>query len=295
MPPAFPAVADWRIVAALHAAALAEPGATVETLGTGLALSEGVFYPGLLPSELPLWIAAGVLAIEMECSLLFTLAALRGVRAGALLNVDNYVPERTEYQPHRDVVAAGTERMIRTALRAVPALGAHHVHLSARHPATRPQRGGAEPGDLGEHAQRRAPLARHLQTFAHHRNQPAGHLDADLQQEETLPHHSAEDAQHWNPGLCVANRRRGHRHPGLNVPNRLPQHGNPGFCVAIRHLQHRNLGLYGANRRSGHRNPGRSDAIRHPGDRGRDLCVAPGRRDGRKPCFCAAEAHLSLT
>jgi hypothetical protein len=85
-----------------------------------------VVYPRLLPSELPLWIAAGVLAIEIECSLLFTLAALRGARAraGALLNVDNYVPERIEYEPHRDIVAAGTERMIRAALRAVPALSA---------------------------------------------------------------------------------------------------------------------------------------------------------------------------
>ena len=119
VPPAFPAVADWRVVAALDAAARAEPGAVV---GTGLALSEGVFYEGLLPSELPLWIAAGVLAVEMECSLLFTLAAIRGARAGALLNVDNYVPETTVFDPHREVVAAGTERMIRAAVRAVPAL-----------------------------------------------------------------------------------------------------------------------------------------------------------------------------
>jgi len=122
VPPAFPAVADWRVVAALDAAARAEPGAVV---GTGLALSEGVFYEGLLPSELPLWIAAGVLGIEMECSLLFTLAAIRGARAGALLNVDNYVPERTVFDPDRDVVAAGTERMIRAAVRAVPALMEH--------------------------------------------------------------------------------------------------------------------------------------------------------------------------
>ncbi len=123
IPPAFPAVADWRLVAALHEAAQSDPEATV---GTGLALSEGVFYPGLLPSELPLWIAAGVLAIEMECSLLFTLAAIRGARAGSLLAVDNYVPERTEYEPHRNVVTAGIERMIRVAVRAVPGLAAVH-------------------------------------------------------------------------------------------------------------------------------------------------------------------------
>lgn len=119
IPPAFPAVADWRLVAALHAAAQAEPEATP---GIGFTLSEGVFYPGLLPSELPLWINAGVLAIEMECSLLFTLATLRGARAAALLAVDNYVPERTEYEPHREVVVAGVERMIRVAVRAVPGL-----------------------------------------------------------------------------------------------------------------------------------------------------------------------------
>jgi uridine phosphorylase len=121
VPCAFPAVADWRVVGALDAAARAEAGDRAG-VGTGLALSEGVFYPGLLPSELPLWIAAGVLAIEMECSLLFTLASIRGVRSGALLNVDNYVPERTVFDPHRAVVAEGTERMIRAAIRAVPAL-----------------------------------------------------------------------------------------------------------------------------------------------------------------------------
>jgi uridine phosphorylase len=58
----------------------------------------------------------------MEASMLFTVAGLRGVRAGALLNVDNYVFERKEYEPHREIVAEGTGRMIRCALRAVPAL-----------------------------------------------------------------------------------------------------------------------------------------------------------------------------
>jgi uridine phosphorylase len=119
IPLAYPAVADWRVVAALVKAASAEPGLP---LGIGPVLSEGAFYPGPLPSEQPLWIEAGALAVEMEVSILFTIAGLRGVRAGALLNVDNYVPERKEYEPHRDVVAQGTDRIIRIALRAVPAL-----------------------------------------------------------------------------------------------------------------------------------------------------------------------------
>jgi uridine phosphorylase len=116
---AYPAVADWRVTAALAEAVATEPEVP---LGIGLVLSEGTFYPGLLPSETETWATAGALAIEMEASMLLTVAGLRGVRAGALLNVDNYVFERKGYEPHREVVAKGTDRMIRLALRAVPGL-----------------------------------------------------------------------------------------------------------------------------------------------------------------------------
>lgn len=119
IPLAFPAVADCRVTVLLAETLAAEPDLPWRA---GLVLSEGIFYPGLLPSELETWVAAGVLAIEMEVAMLFTVAALRGVRAGALLNVDNYVFEREEYEPHREIVAQGTDRMIRCALRAVPSL-----------------------------------------------------------------------------------------------------------------------------------------------------------------------------
>lgn len=119
IPLAYPAVADWRVTAALVDAVVAEPEVP---LGIGPILSEGTFYPGLLPAETETWAATGALAIEMETSMLFTVASLRGVRAGALLNVDNYVFERKDYEPHREIVVQGTDRMIRCALRSVPAL-----------------------------------------------------------------------------------------------------------------------------------------------------------------------------
>lgn len=119
IPLAYPAVADWRVTAILADAVAAEPEIP---LRTGLILSEGAFYPGILPSELETWASAGALAIEMEASMLFTVAGLRGVRAGALLNVDNYVFERKDYEPHREIVAQGTDRMIRCAVRAIPVL-----------------------------------------------------------------------------------------------------------------------------------------------------------------------------
>lgn len=121
IPLAFPAVADWRVTTVLAETLATEPEVRWRA---GVAVSEGVFYPGLLPSELDTWVAAGAVAIEMEVATLFVVASLRGVRAGALLNVDNYVFERIEYEPHREIVAQGTDRMIRCALRAVPALSA---------------------------------------------------------------------------------------------------------------------------------------------------------------------------
>jgi uridine phosphorylase len=119
VPLAYPAAADWRVTAALADAAAAEPDLS---WGIGTVLSEGTFYPGTLPSEMEIWATHGALAVEMETAMLFTVAGLRGARAGALLCVDNYVFERKTYEPHREIVMQGIERMIRVGLRAVPGL-----------------------------------------------------------------------------------------------------------------------------------------------------------------------------
>ena len=42
------------------------------------------------------------------------IGSIRGIKTGAILNVDNYVFERLidgKYLPHRDVVAQGTKKM----------------------------------------------------------------------------------------------------------------------------------------------------------------------------------------
>ena len=54
--------------------------------------------------------------VEMEVATLLTIAGIRGIRAGAILNVDNYIFERETYLPDRDVVHQGTARMLQIVL-----------------------------------------------------------------------------------------------------------------------------------------------------------------------------------
>lgn len=42
----------------------------------------GPFYSGVIEGKNELWARAGVLAVEMEISVLFVIASLRGIRAG---------------------------------------------------------------------------------------------------------------------------------------------------------------------------------------------------------------------
>lgn len=116
VPPSFPAVSDVRIVSKLEKTAL-ESGIPYEV---GLCVSEGVFYDGPLGNQNELWAKIGVKAIEMEVSTLFVIASLRGVRAGAILAVDNYVFDRAEnnedYNPHKEIVLEGTRKMCRLLL-----------------------------------------------------------------------------------------------------------------------------------------------------------------------------------
>jgi uridine phosphorylase len=67
-----------------------------------------------------LWSRAGVLAVEMEISVLFVIASLRGIRAGAILTVDNYIFDRlkgAEYNPDR--VRNSVKKMCEIALDAL--------------------------------------------------------------------------------------------------------------------------------------------------------------------------------
>jgi len=120
IPREFPAVSHHTIVESLEKQAKSRTGLTWKT---GIIVTEGVFYDGLIGNTNTLYAKAGALAVEMEASVLFVIASIRGIRAGCILNVDNYILDRIEstegYQPHRQVVIEGSKNICRIALDAI--------------------------------------------------------------------------------------------------------------------------------------------------------------------------------
>jgi len=83
VPTEYPAVADFSVTAALVQAAQ-QPTRRVHF---GTVLTSDVFYCDV--ENLKHWSMLNVLSVEMECSVIFTLAKLRKLRAGAILAVDS--------------------------------------------------------------------------------------------------------------------------------------------------------------------------------------------------------------
>lgn len=123
VPDGFPAVADSRVVEALYEAALETEG----VVRKGITVTLDVFFAGVEEIPHKKYKAAGVLAVEMEIAALYVVAALRGVRAGAIVALDGYADAdlAAEYDPHTDAVAKAVEREIDAALRAVAKLAAN--------------------------------------------------------------------------------------------------------------------------------------------------------------------------
>jgi purine-nucleoside phosphorylase len=67
------------------------------------------------------WSSRGVLGVEMEAAVLFTLGALRGVAAGCLLTVSDVVVEGEFKRISDDELRAAVDRMTRVALATVTA------------------------------------------------------------------------------------------------------------------------------------------------------------------------------
>lgn len=82
VPLEFPAVADFGVSKALLQAACKSS----RTVHFGLVLSTDAFYGNY--ENLRRWSDFGVLAAEMESSVIFTIAALKRLRAGSILAVD---------------------------------------------------------------------------------------------------------------------------------------------------------------------------------------------------------------
>jgi uridine phosphorylase len=93
-PVEYPAVADMGVATALIRAA--------EKLGirthAGIVMTTDSFYA----EDYDVWSKARVLSAEMECSAIFTIAGLRGLKAGAILAVDGNLAKGTgkgEFEP----------------------------------------------------------------------------------------------------------------------------------------------------------------------------------------------------
>jgi purine-nucleoside phosphorylase len=108
--------ADWELVHGLvHAAK--ELG---ERPRVGPIVSSDVFYnPDR--DQYRRWAELGVLAVEMEASVLFTLGALRKLETGCLLTVSDLLADGESRRIGDDELRAAVERMTLLALRTVTA------------------------------------------------------------------------------------------------------------------------------------------------------------------------------
>ena len=103
--------ASWSLIhAAVHIAK-----ETGQKLHVGPIVSSDLFYN---PNEgqYERWAARGVLAVEMEASALFTVAALRGAEAGCLLTVSDIVVEGVFTRISDEELRAAVDRMTTLAL-----------------------------------------------------------------------------------------------------------------------------------------------------------------------------------
>ncbi len=81
-----------------------------------IASSDTFYDPD--PDRHKRWAARGVLAVEMEAAVLFTIAALRGIEAACLLTVSDLIHGEEFVRISEAELAAAVERMTRLALRA---------------------------------------------------------------------------------------------------------------------------------------------------------------------------------
>jgi DeoD family purine-nucleoside phosphorylase len=103
--------ADWELVhgAVHHAKELGQ------AMRVGPIVSSDVFYnPD--DGQYARWSARGVLAVEMEAAILFTVGALKGVQAGCLLTVSDVVVEGEFKRISDDELRAAVDRMTRVGL-----------------------------------------------------------------------------------------------------------------------------------------------------------------------------------
>jgi DeoD family purine-nucleoside phosphorylase len=110
--------ASWELVhGAVHAAK--ELGKPVRV---GPIVSSDVFYDPD-PGRAGRWSSRGILAVEMEAAVLFTVGALRGLQAGCLLTVSDIIVEGEFTRISDEDLRAAVDQMTELALGTVTAAG----------------------------------------------------------------------------------------------------------------------------------------------------------------------------
>ena len=108
--------ASWELVhGAVHVAKGIE-----QPVRVGPIVSSDLFYTPD-DGQYERWSSRGVLAVEMEAAVLFTLGALRGFAAGCLLTVSDVVVEGEFQRISDEELRAAVDRMTRVALATVTA------------------------------------------------------------------------------------------------------------------------------------------------------------------------------
>jgi DeoD family purine-nucleoside phosphorylase len=108
--------ASWELVhGAVHAAK--ELGKPVRV---GPIVSSDVFYDPD-PGRAERWSSRGILAVEMEAAVLFTVGALRGIQAGCLLTVSDIIVEGEFTRISDEDLRAAVDQMTELALGTVTA------------------------------------------------------------------------------------------------------------------------------------------------------------------------------
>ena len=108
--------ASWDLVhGAVHAAK--ELGKPVRV---GSIVSSDVFYDPD-PGRAERWSSRGILAVEMEAAVLFTVGALRGIQAGCLLTVSDIIVEGEFTRISDEDLRAAVDQMTELALGTVTA------------------------------------------------------------------------------------------------------------------------------------------------------------------------------
>ena len=125
IPQGYPAVADPEVCLAIESVCkdIQAP------YKKGIILASDCFYPGVLKTSLELYSKAGVPGVEMECSALFVIASLRGIRAGAIATVDGNPLkwEEGDYDPYGNKVAEGKSRMLKIGLETIVKLSKDNI------------------------------------------------------------------------------------------------------------------------------------------------------------------------